>query len=190
MGFAATTDLVDAVAQQLDASADQPAIGLELRLARSAHADTAFLPLEVGPAADQPRGKVLELRQLDLQLAFRALGPLRENVEDQAGAIDDATIEFALEIALLRTGQRVVEDDEIRAGGRTQRRHFGHFATPGKKRRIGLLAAGSNDTRDIRPRARRQRLELRQPFGGFAVAEIELDQEGPITTAWAIKHRC
>jgi hypothetical protein len=143
-----------------------------------------------GPAADKPRGEVLELRQLDLQLAFRALGPLREDVEDEAGAIDDATIEFALEIALLRTGQRVVEDDEIRASRRAQRRHFGHFAAPGKKSGIGLLAASSNNTRDIGPRARRQRLELRQPLRGFAVAEIELDQERPITTAWAIKHRC
>ena len=82
--------------------ADQAAVGLELRLARAAQADAALLPLEVGPAADEARRQVLELRELDLQLALGAARALREDVEDQAHAVDDAAFERPLEVALLR----------------------------------------------------------------------------------------
>jgi hypothetical protein len=47
---------------------------------------------------------VLELRQLDLQLAFVRARALREDVEDQAGAVDDATLQQLLEVALLHRG--------------------------------------------------------------------------------------
>ena len=61
----------------------QPAVGLELRLAGTAHADAALLALEVGPAAHQAAGDVLQLRELDFELALEAAGALREDVEDQ-----------------------------------------------------------------------------------------------------------
>ena len=44
---------------------------------------------------------MFQLRQFDLQLALGALRSLREDVEDQAHAIDDAAVQRALEIALL-----------------------------------------------------------------------------------------
>ena len=77
-------------AQELDALRDQAPVGLQLRFAGTAEPDAAFLPLEVGPAAGQAGGHVIELRQLDLQLAFRALCALGEDIEDQARAIDYA----------------------------------------------------------------------------------------------------
>ncbi len=118
--------------------ADQPPVGLELGLARPAHADAALLPLEVGPAAHQPRRQVLELRQLDLELALRAVRALREDVEDQAGAVDDAAFERALEVALLRPGQRVIEDDEVGAGRAAQRAAISPtLPRAGEQRRIG-----------------------------------------------------
>ena len=109
-------DVRQALLQHLDALAEQPAVGLELRFAGAAEADAALLALEVGPAADEPRQLMLDLRELDLQLAFGAARALREDVEDQRGAVDDAALECALEVALLRARERVVEDDEI--GGR------------------------------------------------------------------------
>ena len=56
--------------QQLDAVVDQPAVGLELRFAGTAHADAAAELLEVGPHARQARQHVLELRELHLHLRF------------------------------------------------------------------------------------------------------------------------
>ena len=69
--------------QHLHALADEAAVGFELRFAGTAQADAALLPLEVGPAAHQAGGDVLELRELDFELAFVAARALREDVEDQ-----------------------------------------------------------------------------------------------------------
>ena len=57
------------------------------------------------PAAHQSRRHVIQLRELHLQLALGALCALREDVQDQAGSIDDATRESLFEIALLHAGQ-------------------------------------------------------------------------------------
>ena len=99
--FALLVQLFQARAQGLDTVADQPAVGLELRLAGTAQADTALLPLKVGPAADQARGQMLQLGQLDLQLALVALGALRKDVEDQAGTVEHPHIQALFQIALL-----------------------------------------------------------------------------------------
>ena len=78
-----------------DPLAQQAPVGFELLFARAAQADAALLPLEVGPAADEPRELVLHLRELDLQLAFGASRAQREDVEDEARAVDDAAFELA-----------------------------------------------------------------------------------------------
>ena len=46
--------------------------------------------LEVLPLPAHPRQVVLELRELDLELALGADGVLGEDVEDQLRAVDDA----------------------------------------------------------------------------------------------------
>jgi hypothetical protein len=45
-----------------------------------------------------------------LQLAFERVRALREDVENQLTAIDDADLELALEIACLSWAERVVKD--------------------------------------------------------------------------------
>src|SRR5262249_25553663 len=92
--------------QNLCPNAEEPAVGLELRFAGPTQSDAAFLPLEVGPAADQPCQLMLDLRELDLELALGAARPQREDVEDQARTVDDAALERALKVALLRSRQR------------------------------------------------------------------------------------
>ena len=73
------------------------------------------LALEVGPAPHQPRRQVLQLRQLDLQLALVAARALREDLEDQLVRSTTRHVEVALEVALLRRRQRLVEDDDVGA---------------------------------------------------------------------------
>src|SRR5213080_4755135 len=99
--------------QHLHPLTDQAPVRLELGLAGSAQTDASLLPLEVSPSTHETRRQVLELRKLHLQLAFCAVRSLGEDVEDQAGSIDDAAIQRALQIALLRAGQRVVEDNKV-----------------------------------------------------------------------------
>jgi hypothetical protein len=56
-----------------------------------------------------------QLRKFDLQLALETARPLGEYVEDQARAIEHATTERLLEVALLAGRQSVVEQHQVRA---------------------------------------------------------------------------
>ena len=105
---------MQAVLQQLDAQADEPAVGLELRLARAAHADAAAELLEVGPQVGQARQRVLELRELHLHPGLGAPRAHGEDVEDQLGPVDHAAAELELEVLPLRGAELVVEDEHGR----------------------------------------------------------------------------
>src|SRR4030095_6085034 len=89
--------LLQPAAQQRDLPARDPARVLELRLTGAPRADactqrsgTAAEALEVLPHAAHAREVVLELRQLDLELALRGPRVLGEDVEDQLGPVDDS----------------------------------------------------------------------------------------------------
>ena len=111
---AGALDAAEAPAQLRDTLAHPPPVHLELRLAGSARAHpAAALARQVGPLPGEPRQEILELRQLDLQLALEAPGTLREDVEDERAAIDDLAAERLLEVALLRRGERIVEDHDV-----------------------------------------------------------------------------
>ena len=93
--------------------ADQPAVFLELLLARPPDADASLVPRQVGPHPLEPRHRVFELRQLDLKV--RLVGPRvgGEDIEDHLGAVDDLDVELLLEVAGLGGAQVVVEDDHV-----------------------------------------------------------------------------
>ena len=79
--------------EYLDTLGEQAAVGLQLRFAGAAHADTALLPLQVGPAAHQARREMIQLRQLHLQLALETARTLGKNVENQTGAVDHPALQ-------------------------------------------------------------------------------------------------
>ena len=170
-------DAREAFLERLDADAEQAPVRFELRLAGAAQPDAALLPLEVRPAADEPRQLVLDLRELDLELAFGAARAQREDVEDEAHTVDDAALELRLEVALLRAGERVVEDDEVRAGRRAQRRDLLDLALAREQRGVGALAAAGDRPHDRRAGGRGERVDLRHPLDRIAVAEIERDEQ-------------
>src|SRR5687767_3246571 len=92
---------------------DAPPIRFELRFAGSSCADAAAETRERGVRPHETRHQVLELGELDLELAFARLRATREDVEDQLRAIDDLAIEDAFEVAQLRGAQLVVEDHDV-----------------------------------------------------------------------------
>ena len=117
---ALAAELPQALAQQRDAAAREPPVGLELRLAGAAGAGAgaetagaAAETLEVLPHPAHPREVVFELRELDLELSLGADGVLGEDVEDQLRAVDDARLERVLERPLLRRAQLVVDDQHL-----------------------------------------------------------------------------
>ena len=97
-----------------DATAGDAAIRLELRLTRATRADPAAEALEVLPHPAHAGQVVLELGELDLELALGADGVLGEDVEDELRPVDDASLERVLEQSLLRRLKLVVHDQHVR----------------------------------------------------------------------------
>ena len=65
------------------------------------------------PHPPHPREVVLELRQLDLELALGAARVLGEDVEDQLRAVDHARLEQVLEPPLLARDELVVDEQRL-----------------------------------------------------------------------------
>src|SRR5688572_3152273 len=102
--------LIQLSLQDLDSCCDVAPIELQLLLARTAGlAQAAALALEVAPAAHQPCRKMLQARELHLQLALAGLRALREDLQDQLGAIEHAALQRLLQVALLPGRELVVE---------------------------------------------------------------------------------
>ena len=99
--------------QRRDAVAGQAAVGLDLGLARAPGADAAAEALEVGPQAAHAGEVVLQLGELDLQLALGAVGVGGEDVEDHGRAVDHRDAERLLEVALLARRELVVAGDDV-----------------------------------------------------------------------------
>jgi hypothetical protein len=109
-------DLIQLATDLRHAIADNSPVCLDLGLAGTAEeAETAALPLEVGPAPDQPPGLIIEMRKLDLQPAFRRGRTLAENLQDKAGAIDHFRPDLIFQILLLDRRQRRIDDQQMRA---------------------------------------------------------------------------
>ncbi len=70
------------------------------------------------PQAPHPGQVVLELGELDLELAGGAVRVVGEDVEDDRGAIDHGNAERRLEVALLSRCELVVAGDEVGAAAR------------------------------------------------------------------------
>ena len=86
-----------------DPVAREAPVRLDLGLARAPGADAAIdaagaEALEVGPEAAHPREVVLELRELDLELALGRVRVVGEDVEDHGRAVDHRHVERRLEV--------------------------------------------------------------------------------------------
>jgi len=114
LGGALAADEVEVFDDAVDAFLDFAAVGFELGFAfAAAHADAAFLAGEMAPVAGEAGEEVLELGELDLELAFAGAGALGKDIEDQGSAVENLALEDLFEIPALGGGEFVVEDDGI-----------------------------------------------------------------------------
>src|SRR5262249_14889332 len=113
---APAANLLDVGADRVNARPDAAAIGLELRLAGTPRADSAAQSRQRVAGADQSRQQILQLRELDLELAFPRPRPPREDVEYQLRPIDDRAADLLLDLPQLRRRQLVVEDHDVDVG--------------------------------------------------------------------------
>ena len=127
----------------------RPAIGFELRFAGPARADAAAQPRERHARADEPRQQVLELRELDLPLAFPRSRAPREDVENELRPIEHLPFDARLDIAQLRRRQLVVEDHHVDVGFVAGERDQIELAAAEKRRRVGPRALLRHAQHDV-----------------------------------------
>ncbi|MNJ69692.1 hypothetical protein D3C77_660740 [compost metagenome] len=67
------------------------------------------------------------MSNLNLQLRFPRLRPLRKNIQNQHRAIDDLAFQIRFQITNLRRGQLIIEYNEIRLLSFNQPTDFDNF---------------------------------------------------------------
>src|SRR5207244_2691697 len=139
-------DLVELSAQGGDAVAREAAVGLDLGLAGASGADAAVHAaraeaLEVGPQAAHAGEVVLELRELDLELALGGVGVVGEDVEDDRRAVDDRHVaELLLEVALLTRAELVVAGHDVGVEGLDRHLELAELARAQVRVRVRAVA--------------------------------------------------
>ena len=93
---------------------------------------------------------MLQLGQLHLQLAFEAARALGEDVQDQPGAVEHAALEELLQVAFLARAQRMVDQDQVGAGGIGRGLDLVQLAAADLGRRTGLVHARGDHRGDGR----------------------------------------
>ena len=80
----------------------------------------------------------MQLRQLNLQLAFISMRSLRKNIQNQRRAVEHTHAHSLLNVALLRRGQLIVENAKIDILLLHVERQLLHLAAANEERRIRL----------------------------------------------------
>src|SRR5207302_3336982 len=105
----------------------------------------------------ESRQEVVQLRQLDLELAFTRSGVQREDVQDEGGAVQDLHPEPLLQAPQLPGGQLVVQDHRVGPRGMDEIVDLLDLSLPDESRRVWLrtsLEDLADGLRSGRPRQR------------------------------------
>ena len=95
MQFAGAFDLAELVLDLGKPLLDHAPVGFKLRFAGTAEkAEAAALALEMGPGPHQPAFLIGQMGMFDLQRAFARAGAPAENLENEAGAVENLGVPF------------------------------------------------------------------------------------------------
>jgi hypothetical protein len=130
---------------------------------------------------------VLQLRQLDLQFALEAARTLRENIENQAAAIQYPPPRQLLEVAFLTRCQSVINEYNFSLIGNGDVAQFLRLAAPHEEARIGAVTtAGYRCNRD-RARGSRERPEFLEVFSVDRCSQPEAHEHRALTRTGALE---
>ena len=132
---------------------------------------------------------MLELCQLNFQFAFVALGALREDVEYQATAIQDAALDQLFEVALLAGRQWMIDEDEVRVVFDRQLPDFLCLATADKEPGIRTITSAGNGCNGNGASGSGKLLELADVLRVERRAQSKADQHRTFTAPGTFKHQ-
>ena len=131
---------------------------------------------------------MLQLRQLHFELALEAARALREDVEDQAVAIEHAPLDELLEIALLARRERVIDENDVGLAAAARRAQLLGLAAAHEIARIGPLAPAGHGGHRQRAGGDGQLREFLQVLRIDRGAQSQAHQYGALTGPWAFEH--
>jgi hypothetical protein len=146
------------------AAEDLAAIILELRLAGATRANATAQLRHFCSSAGEPWEKIFELRKLHLELTFACASVPGEYVEDQLCSINDASVYFAFDVALLRWGKIMIKQNKVGARAGNRSGDFFQFAPPDQSSRVEFVASLEDFSYDFGPRTGREFAKLRHRF--------------------------
>ena len=161
------------------AFADAPTVRFQFLFARTAYADapgssarsacssTSALAAEAGhrrALSRKPGQQIIQLRELDLQLAFAAARVARKNIQDKLRAVDYAPFRGVLDISLLNWRKIAVEDNQRSFVGRRLGANFVQFPTTYQRRGVGRVTHLKDGPGNFRTRAASQLDKFLQRF--------------------------
>ena len=132
------------------------------------------------PHAPHAREVVLELRELDLELALGAHRVLGEDVEDQLRPVDDARGQRVLELALLRRREIVVHQQRLGARLAERARELGKLPLADIGPLIGPGALLHDLAHRLHAGGSRKLAKLAKLFVGIDVRPQHGDDESPL----------
>ena len=135
----------------------------------------------MGPQPAHPREVVLELGELDLELALRGVRVGGEDVQDHRGAVHDRGVERLLEVALLARRELVVGDDDVRVGRLDRALQFLDLAAAHVGVRVRRRAVLHRRADDVDPGGAQQLAQL----GEIVALGKGGDEERPLFRALA-----
>ena len=106
-------NLLQPVVNHLNACIQHTPVRFQLGFTRPTQTNTTLLPFQMRPATDQAGGQVLQLRQFNLQLAFKGTCALCEDIQNQPGPCDYATGQQRFKISFLTRTQGVVKNNQL-----------------------------------------------------------------------------
>ncbi len=132
---------------------------------------------------------MLQLRKLHLQLTFEAARTLRKDVEDEAGAIEHATLEQRLEIALLARRECVIEQHQVGAGRSNEPTDFLRLTATDVQPRIRRATRAGDHAQHFGAGRARQRIELAQLILTGRTSQSDAHEESTFAAAGTLKQR-
>ena len=135
------------------------------------------LTLQVAPHARQARGQMLQLGQLDLQLAFVALGAQREDIQDQRDPVDHAQVEQPFQVALLGRRQGLVEQHDVGQQGLGHAHALVRLARADEELGVGAVALRRQRADDFGAGALGQHGEFLGMGKEIRVPEVDADDQ-------------
>ena len=161
MLLAAQLHRIQLLLQMFDAQPDAAPVDLELGLAGAARADAAAQPGERVTRADEVRGAVPQLGELDLQFAFARPGVACEDIQDEHRPVDHAQVaERFFQGGALTRSQAIERDEGIGAQVAGTLRDFLHLAGTEQRRRVDMFAPLHDALHDLCARGTRERVQL------------------------------